>query len=315
MSDLKDEFERNGYVVIKNIFKENELSKLRKDIVLSFQKRAEILKSNPPKQLRPGVLFDELPQVVGLQFNRRITDACREIFGDYYYVNDLAVSRNIEVPLTGGGWHIDAGSNFSIRYINRDLSVANHKLAKIGVYLQDEKCPYGASINLIPGTHRMGEFAQKVLNRILLWMEKIPWFKNDGAFRLVGAKNMDSVIAAGDCVIFDCRIFHRSSWGRKRAPSDNRLDEKDDKLTVYWEVGDKNSAMRFIKTDLMRSLAHEIEKNEIYFEEKPFSHYLRFKFPDDYPDWYVKGIADSRSRVAQLENAKEIDIARRIYAP
>ena len=115
---------------------------------------------------------------------------------------------------------------------------------------------------------------------------------------------MDSVINAGNCLIFDSKLLHRSSKMKV-----NHLDKgigildinEQSKLSIYFEVGSFSSSIQFMKSNLHRALIEELDKND----EKYFSDYLRFS-SDHYSSDYLK-IINKYGKIAELnENERKL---------
>jgi hypothetical protein len=321
-NDLKDRYFKDGYVVVRGAVKQAELNSVRMEIISVFNGRRSAstdtggLDERPTEQLRGAELLEYLPQAVSMQFDPAVMDAARQIFGDdFHYVNDISIQRNQKLVDGRAGWHIDASSNFGLRYLNNALDINRYRFAKIGVYLQSGDCPTGGSVDLVPKSHRIGRVARGIILRLLESKLNRMFSKLDralGMARLFGAVSMDLQLQPGDCIIFDCRLIHRSSPPKAFSESKPAAAKTLDKLTVYWEVGDKSSATKFLKNDLVRALAHEnVPLGSI--GAKPFSQYLRLKYPDDYPQWYVAQAQEMRVKIAQFENDRDLEIARQIY--
>ena len=320
--DLKERYLKDGYVVVRGVVKQAELNSVRTEILSVFNARRRNSndvggsEEQPTEQLRPAELLEHLPQVVSMQFVPAVTDAVRQIFGDdFHYVNDIHIQRNQKLIGGHAGWHIDASSNFGLRYLNNALDINSYRFAKIGVYLQSDDCPTGGSVDIVPKSHRIGRVARGIVLRLLeskLNRMSAKLNRVLGMAKLFGAVSMDLHLQPGDCIVFDCRLIHRSSpvkiFGESKPAAALSLD----KLTVYWEVGDKSSATKFLKNDLVRALAHE-NVPLASVSVKPFSHYLRLKYPDDYPQWYVEQAREMRVKIAQFENDRDLEIARQIY--
>ncbi len=322
-TDLKTGFWKDGYVIVKGVVAPSELQPLRQAVLAAFDARhlaygdAAPQEAAPTEQLRPSDLLEHLPGIVKLQFAPAILAAARQIYGDNFsYVNDFHIQRNQRLIPGSAGWHIDAGSNFALRYLNNALGVNEFRFGKIGVYLQSGRCPVGGSIDLIPKSHRIGRIFRSLVLRLLesRFNRKLSGSGAGlGVARLLGAISLDELIEPGDCVIFDCRLVHRSSPAPARPDLAAAGDSFKDKLTAYWELGDGPSTVKFLRNDLVRALAHENVPRRAG-QVKSFSHYLRLKYPNDYPAWYVEQVNAQKVNVAQFENERDLDIARRIYA-
>ena len=321
---IKKKYLKDGYVVVRGVVTQGELQSIRTATLAVFNARYQASNdgggsdAHPTEQLRPTELLEHLPEVVSLQFSPAIVEVARQIYGDdFHYVNDIHIQRNQKLIEGHAGWHIDASSNFALRYLNNALDIHRYRFAKIGVYLQSGDCPIGGSVDIVPKTHRIGRIARGLMLRLLESKLNRLFSKIGnrlGFAKLFGAVSMDLRLQPGDCMIFDCRLVHRSSPVLGRGKRTSPVGEvPDDKLTVYWEIGDKPSTAKFLKNDLVRALVHE-NVSQSANNAKPFSHYLGMKFPDDYPQWYVEQAEEMKVSIAQFENSRDLEIARRIYS-
>jgi Phytanoyl-CoA dioxygenase (PhyH) len=313
MKQYKKEYDKYGYIILKGVLNPSEVIETRQAVFNTFKKlrkHSGTQQSYDMDYLGINEILTHSQVVAKPQFSPQVIDAIKHIFGDYSYVNDLHVQRNTHLTDGVSGWHIDAGSNFALRYFNNKLGLNDYKFAKIGVYLQSKNCPIGGSINVIPKSHRFNKFFRSTLIRLFESKLNRSLSKISNKLNLenlFNPKKLDDVLTAGDCVIFDCRLLHRSS-GRIANHISQDKENLDDKLVIYWEVGDSASVQKFLFNDLARSLFHENISRELK-PEKPFSDYLCLKYPESYPQWYIDLCTTSKVDIATFKNNRHLVLA------
>ena len=90
-------------------------------------------------------------------------------------------------------------------------------------------------------------------------------------------RDLQEDLKAGDAVIFDCRLPHRSSVTNqvinRNLDADLSLDENS-KLVMYLEAGNKSSCETYLRNSLTRMIQEEVfegRKGDLFFAD-----YLRF---------------------------------------
>ena len=271
--EYKKQYLKNGFVHIKNVVSRSEIDRLYGLIV--------------SENSRPFVLgIDKLvqhPDIYSMQFNKKILSVVREIFGNNAcLLNDI----NIQVDQfyndrDDDGWHVDAGGERLARYLFKP----GYGYAKVGLYLKDNSNSVGGGIDAEIGGHKsfryFGDGLGYVFSIFAYFIDRI----------FISRFRKKSMIdtKGGDVLIFDSRLPHRST-----PKNITQVEAKERKVTLYWQVAkDHKNANDY--------LGHAM-KMEVS-DPNGFRHYAKFlsyKFPDDYPDQYVKSCEVSDMSVASL---------------
>ena len=288
-------YSKNGFVVIPGLLDGSVISETR-SYLASF-----LSKCDKSKRLVSisDILQDEHLRslLTKIQTSKKLLDVFKNIFKNKIsYVNDCYIQCNM-FGLSGGagGWHIDGGSEEGASYLHD----VNYQLGRMGIYFQDNTFDYGGAIDVVPKSHlRFKHFngnklAQKIYRKVY------------GKLLLRNKSLQISVpVKAGDGVFFDCRLFHRSSppnsvnlteeeLGCSRVEF-QKLNEERSKYALYWDVGSSESTKLFLKNSCRRAISEEI-LNDHPLGEKFMCDYLRFSYPQDYSDDYIRSIERDNS--------------------
>lgn len=277
LENFKELYNKNGFVCLRNVVSINELNKLNELIVLEKEKSFVLSIDHLLKNR----------EIYSLQFNFKILLAIRQIFGaEACLLNDI----NIQVEQfyndrADRGWHIDAGGERLAKYLfNQDYGYA-----KIGLYLKDNSTKFGGGIDVEIGGHKSfryfgsGHFGY-ALSLISYFFDRI--------FLSPFRKKVTLDTSAGDVVIFDSRLPHRST------PKLEHQEDVSRKVAVYWQVAKNQKNANYY-------LIHSM--NMASFDKNNFRHYrqfLSYNFPHDYPKVYVEECKKVKINVASL--TKEI---------
>ena len=249
----KEEFRKNGYIVIKNIFDKDEIISLRKSCYEAFTKLGSKSNSSNINLESNRQIFNEEftknPDLLNPIFKKSIVDAVREVLGDdYISFADFSLNNNLHSPI----WHTDSQSmGFSTKYLYN----SSFNIAKLGLYLQEDDETYGGQLDIIPGSHlpsflgvdspisiksRYGKVSKLQLLAIKI--------------RNKFLKKMSVNVPVGDIILFHGLLWHRSSqpnwsklnqidsFGIKNQPVDKR------KFMFQWEVSENNEFAKFYAT-------------------------------------------------------------------
>jgi hypothetical protein len=283
-------YKKNGFVIIKNVIPKEDISALRNKLMGGVKTNFIGVK---------GLDYvTKVPELYQYQFNQKVVKRLKEIFGDNIYImNDMNLHfNNADNRGKLKGWHIDANSEYS-RYVDY-LFHENYQFCKVGFYLQDNSVEFGGGIDVEIGGHRsFRNTNHRLLNLLLCKLDRLFLSK----FR----KRIRVPIEAGDCVIFDSRLPHSSS--KPLVPRDEVLAEKS-KITLYYDVaGNKKDAERFFQNSSIRVFTSDGSSSKF------FTSYLRYYFPDSYPDSYVSSVNDvSGVSIYSLGQAKA-EVFDRLY--
>jgi hypothetical protein len=192
-----------------------------------------------------------------------------------------------------GGWHADAGSESGNQY----LYSPDYQFGKLGLYLQDNTINFGGGIDVVPETHK----AYRYMNGMRVFQ------KINAGFVAFSRKfkKLSVPLKSGDAVFFDSRLVHRSSpptsiqltslEASAQRVSYEKINPQNAKYVFYWNAGSEKDANHFLRNSCMRSMNEEMfaaeGKGELFY-----SNYLRYTYPDDFPDEYKEAV-DRSSRI------------------
>jgi ectoine hydroxylase-related dioxygenase (phytanoyl-CoA dioxygenase family) len=266
MSDLLDNYNKNGYVIIRNVLSETEIKTFRSHMknifdtkIISEQGDLELVRSN---------IFSRFPEVQEYFFKQPVIDSLKDLLGD-----DFIIMPEVSVMDSKyGGWHKDTTS---IELFGQDFHKSpDFKLVNAAFYLQDNT-DFGGGLDVVPGSHLTqdpyvehfkktlgkirkgkgpqsfrGKIKQIIIKSIGLISPKIhslmknrrqekkllaslPLASNDhhnGRFSIPSK--------AGDLVIFDLRLDHKASWPKTIA----NFNKNQKKYAFFVICGANNSA-------------------------------------------------------------------------
>ncbi len=197
-----EEFDRNGYVVVRGLLTPSEAAHYKKTLqLLSGLSDADYPRVWP----KPGIVND-YPELWPIIVHSRLLNITRSILGPdicYLHHSDIHVFNNRTV------WHRD---NVNRKYgegPDWDESKEKYSVLRAGIYLQ----PYATShsaLGLIPGSHRGEPRFYKaeisIRNKIAKWVGKERLSPNLMSTKVDWVKT-----EPGDAVLFDARILHSPS--------------------------------------------------------------------------------------------------------
>jgi hypothetical protein len=273
--NLKDLYHKNGYIHLKNVITQNDVLKIKTDVLNNL---GENFKGHK------GIdLVLKFEQLYLCQFNDKVLRALSEIFGsDFYYINDFDLQiKNQDTRGKSKGWHIDANSELS--RLCQYLFSSDYQFCKVGLYFSNNSYEHGGGIDLEESGHKsFKDFGSKLLNIFYYYFDR----KLISKFR----KRIIVPIEAGDCLIFDSRLPHAASF-----PNVSSLNNAEAKFTLYWDVsGNKTQAKNFIDNSIIRCLTEGSAGNF-------YTNYLRFHFPNSYPQSYQNLARDNCVNVYSLD--------------
>ena len=260
-----------GYKVLKKIISQDEVFEIRKNLDSFF--------SGYPKKrmLNLEDSIKEVGSIENIQLNKSLLSSISSLFsdGDWKYVNDFQVLKNM-ASKGRGGWHADCNSQYSMPHLNKDMSLQNYKFLKIGLYLQGPECKFGSSIETIPYSHLLPKWGYKLLTFCLN-----KTFFGEFLARLISVK-LDKLVDSGDCILFDCRLIHRSSPVYGEDTNSDLFNKVggayeihkpgENKYAFYFEVGDSKSCIQFLRSNTERVkydndnfFIEYLSKNKEYF--------------------------------------------------
>ena len=257
---LKEDFRKNGYVIIKNAFTKEEINNLRKICFEEFKK----VNINGNFEINRQIFtesFIKNTELLDPLFNNNIITQVKKVLGDdYISFADFSLSNNLHSPI----WHTDSQSlGFSTQYVYNSL----YNIAKIGLYLQEDDQTYGGQLDIIPRSHlptflgvnspisskkRLGKVSKLQLLAISL--------------RNKFLKKISVNVALGDLVLFHGLLVHRSSqpdWSKVKQIDRHGIKNpplNKNKFMFQWEVSENNEFANYYAT-------HQLSRNHEKFNE------------------------------------------------
>lgn len=192
--NIREKMQQDGYVVIPGVLSGKQVSTLRETYTHS-------LAESEQSTLLPTA-FLQFDDMVDALFDPQTVNAIKEIFqSDFSLLPNFTVRESVYIP-----WHNDA-------YFLPEEIVSPHALPEFlqcAYYLQDNDPIAGGGITLIPGSHKLSQGEVKL--------------------RLAESAKFERTVMtkAGDLVIWDNRVTHRSS-----APDIAPIETK---LAIQWTV-------------------------------------------------------------------------------
>ncbi len=286
MISLEEQYIKKGYVIIKNVFDENEIDKIRSYILKTFD-----LQNNSNLRMVYGSEIIKDQTLYSVFFRKKIINSLKIIFGDdFEYIPDFIIQINSfgqKEKKYKPGWHVDSASEGPAKYFLKK----DYKFAKMGIYLQDNSKEYGGGINLTPGGHRI--YLKFLPVRIVFFIKKLKDKLN------IIFNNHFIKSKPGDIIIFDSRLPHASSLPKidnqfivQNKNEINKIDGlgNNSKFVFYCNVCSSKESPDFMKHSFKRSLN----------EKTPFFDYSKQKYPDDYDKDFVKFIEDNKIKIAKI---------------
>ena len=244
--------DKKGYKIIKKLISSDDVSSIRNNMDNFFVNKSSSRMLNLEDSVKSiGSSFIE-----NIQLNSSLISTISSLFpeNNWKYVNDFQVLKNMTARKKGG-WHADCNSQYSMKDLNKDMSIDNYRFLKIGIYFQGKECSFGSSIEVIPYSYLLPKWTYSLLTFILN-----ETFLGNFLSKILAVK-LDDQIEPGDCILFDCRIIHRSSPA-KISHDENIYDHEggsflihlpgQNKYAFYFEVGDFDSCNQFLKSNAHR---------------------------------------------------------------
>tara|TARA_A100001015_G_scaffold303936_1_gene394365 strand:- start:983 stop:1879 length:897 start_codon:yes stop_codon:yes gene_type:complete len=240
---LKEKYENEGIIIIKNFFSSKEVLELRNQI------SNENFSPN-----RKYIGFDEISfaqTLLNKIVNERLSSILNEIFIDPYIVPDFILQLS-NTPETLPRPHYDLQS-----YIRQGMSKVllskDLQYAKIGLYLQDSGKENPGSIWYVPKSHKFQIFRFIWKLRIKGIQTRLDTFVK----KLFRKYQIPLNASSGDLAIFDGRLLHSSA---PKILFTSKTELK--KMSIYFSaVGSLKNANNFMKNEIYK-LADEINSKD-----------------------------------------------------
>ena len=200
---LKEIYDKQGYIILKDIFSEEEINKA-KEIILEYKKNNKLLSNSSGYTIANFIDIKDLEYISTLKDNSRIHETLKVIFnGDNYRFcshNDIGINRIV-------GWHKDKLNGIYEKFQKNDIwkeyNNEKHEIVKVLIYLENHDNT-NDGLKLVPGSH------------LVRFIDS--------------SKNIKIKSNIGDVIIFDQRITHRG----------NEKQVKDSRILVSFGFGKNN---------------------------------------------------------------------------
>ncbi|MEE4407075.1 phytanoyl-CoA dioxygenase family protein [Enterobacter mori] len=189
-----EQMHEQGYIVIPQVINQSEIQTIRNSYKL-------ISRKSGLSTLLPTDILKH-PYIFNILLKENITSEIRDLFGrNFSLFPNFTIRESVYIP-----WHNDA------YFLPQEVIHAESPLQfmQCAIYLQDNDPELGGGITLIPGSHHLAKSVVDSMLETPLTYEKTVMSK------------------AGDLVLWDNRISHRSTYPDKTPDST--------KLALQWTV-------------------------------------------------------------------------------
>lgn len=177
----KQEIEKNGYIIVKHVFKPEQLKELT-NVILNYIQHNKTISNARGITIPDFIKISELNKVSMLKENEVLHRVLNEIFeGNYRFCshNDIGINRIV-------GWHKDKLNNEYAKFETHDIwstwKDEKHEIVKVLIYFQDHS-NNNDGLKVVSGSHKTKEMDHIHVHQLRP--------------------------SLGDVVIFDQRITHR----------------------------------------------------------------------------------------------------------
>lgn len=244
-------FEKEGYLVLRDVIDQNSIKKLKTELNSEFEANNN-----------PGILnFYELEKknkiLNDILLNTKLLSSIEQIFKDckkegITLYPPFQIMRNFFQRYSRHTWHIDASGEFRYKYCKERLRNNLYLFGKVGIFLQNNT-QFGGQIDLIPRSHNLYKnisilnFLKKNLLKIKMRFIKNMNIDNKIKFEKFFLNYKRLELNLGDIVLFDSRIFHRSTPMDKNSEKDIKFSNNSNyvkdlsieksKYAIYFQFG------------------------------------------------------------------------------
>lgn len=266
------QFREKGYLLVAGVYAPEALSAARERIQAEFARGQQ---HDSPYD-SPSILTDiysRIPELTDLIFNEKYIAIVKSLIGpDAFLIPECALHKGRFI-----NWHTDTTEQEMAGIIShRDLSTP---ILQVATYFQENDRNAGGGLTVIPGTHQFPDpflrlyskkWRDKALNRFLKTLGMSVFDRLDRH-----PEKIDIPSCAGDLLLFDLRLFHRSTFPRRR--------DGLEKFAVFNTFTCDTPAGR----DYFQFMKRRPEPYYRYFREKPLAPAMRQKAAElDVGLWY-----------------------------
>jgi ectoine hydroxylase-related dioxygenase (phytanoyl-CoA dioxygenase family) len=239
-------FERDGYLLIKNLFSTEEIQTLRQDAfkVLAEQEKAGTSRTSGSVTFTRGELLSK-EALRRLVVDGRVLSVARSLLGQKpVYFGD----SNLQVGRGPRGWHKDNRLPDRFQHSAEDWQDP-YTVLRFGVYLQDHT-QHSGGLGIRVGSHRPSALVKK--------LEKVP----PSRLRVLASTSYGKAICVGsevgDLVVWNLRTTHSGNivrlrtfpnlkmapWIENLVPTWLRLQEEERRVAIFLTYGAKDDHLR-----------------------------------------------------------------------
>lgn len=258
MNTLIEEFDKQGYVVLKGIIKDDIYEKY-------IESLKEINKTQPKHSwtIPDGVVHNS--DFWSIIFNQEVLDNVTKILGDGF---KFLQHNDLHHGYSSFAWHRDSvNRSYDSKFADWNEEIGAYKMVRCGFYFQPRENNF--SLGVLPGSHKMGGLLSEEE-----FLQQDKWLSN---FQNIKAKlKLEDPLKEkaewiftepGDCVVFDPRLIHTGS------------EFEAEKYSIFSAYGIPNqhffnhySYYRHMRYDLEyqnfpKELVTDLKKHNLYQEE------------------------------------------------
>ena len=209
-SEQIDSFFEDGFILIPQVYTKEEIKYCR-DIFINIFKEELWRKAPFSSASIINDIYAFFPDLVDIIFNQKYTDAVHDLLGaSAYWIPECSVHYN---RITD--WHKDS-SEQELAGVTSHHDVSS-PLLQVANYFQDNT-KEGGGLTVIRGSHKNADHFAKMHSPFLPLkvINKLRKMAGRSSFQLADRHQelIDLSIKAGDLLIFDLRIDHRSTFIR-----------------------------------------------------------------------------------------------------
>lgn len=288
------EFVERGYTIVRNAVSADAVEAIR----------AECERFRRSRQTDGGAEMSSLEfarsDFAEIPFSKACTEPLAALLGSDFVIYPNYTMRADRQT----SWHVDNG--FLYHNDRDDGEVGRVIHAQCIVYLQDNHPDYGGGLQVLPGSHRL-QFRRLRERQLETKIEP-------GAKRNLAAP-VSLASRAGDLVIFNGWLMHRSSQGRARSPHH--------KFSLFWSTSNFHPIAITAFVDYLLKRADELDTHERAWLEHQTSSKFRnmdarldrltmfvdryskikdLRFPDSFSDRAVAAIKQSQATLIAFDD-------------
>ena len=295
-SKLFSNLTNEGFVQINNVIDSYTVQEIRHQLRILFEEKKIKRKGKITRFLSPNDIIEN-KLLIDTIFNIRVINTLKNgLAEDFFMIPDFMVQKNMFGNYGKyGGWHVDSNSEGSSKHLFDN----DYRFVKCGIFLQDNTSSWGGGIDYLPQGHL---FPQKTGD-----FQKDMRTKNRDNMSKLRSHSKTLYNKAGDFIAFDSRLPHASTEPKSLKEPDfknnfvKNFPSNHDKYVIYWNACNKKTyADLFMIHTFNRCQQYEIEKENNPNNEYFFCEYLKRKFQQDYPSFFIQKVLENKINIPTL---------------